>query len=306
MRFSDDVAQGIEHLDEHWDGKGQPVGRRGAAISLYARIALLAQVIDVFHTVNGPPAALAEAQRRSGGWFDPKLVEAFEVASARPDFWDTLQSDTLEDVLFGLEPAQHMIMLDEAYLDDIAIAFSQVIDAKSPGTLGHSQRVMLFSDLIAQQLGLDEERRRRLKRAALLHDIGKLGVSNSVLDKPGALDAAEWDAIHLHAVYSEQILARAGAFADLARVGGGHHERLDGKGYPRGALADAIDLDTRIVTVADIFDALSADRPYRAAMPVPQALGVMLEMVDTAIDRACFEALTSALSARDPQPGALR
>jgi HD-GYP domain-containing protein (c-di-GMP phosphodiesterase class II) len=299
MRFSDAVADGIENLDEQWDGKGQPTGRRGDAISVYSRIALLAQVIDVFHTANGVAAAMSEIRRRSGAWFDPELVSAFEHIGADPAFWDMLRSENLEEVLFALEPAQHIILLDESYLDDIASAFAQVIDAKSPFTSGHSERVTLFADLIAQQLGLEDATRRRLKRAALLHDIGKLGVSNSVLDKPGKLGEAEWEAMRMHPVYSEQILLRAAAFADLAPVGGGHHERLDGKGYPRGLKGDEINLETRIVTVADIFDALSADRPYRAAMPAPKALAIMSEIVDTAIDRTCFEALKSALNALD-------
>jgi HD-GYP domain-containing protein (c-di-GMP phosphodiesterase class II) len=302
MRFSDAVANGIENLDEHWNGKGHPVGHVGEDIPVASRIALLTQVIDVFQTAGGIPAAMREIRRRSGTWFDPRLVSAFEHIAARPAFWDMLRSNELEDMLFALEPAQHVIVLDEGYLDDIAAAFAQVIDAKTPYTSGHSERVTLFTDMIAQQLGLQDASRRRLKRAALLHDIGKLGVSNSVLDKPDKLDEAEWQVMRMHPVHSEAILSRAAAFADLARVGGGHHERLDGKGYPRGLKGDAIDLDTRIVTVADIFDALSADRPYRAAMPVPRALSIMSEMVDTAIDARCFEALTSALHALDLQP----
>ncbi len=302
MRFSDAVAAGIENLDEHWDGKGQPEGRRGVEIPIYARIALLAQIIDVFQTVNGISAAMPEIRRRSGTWFDPELVSAFEHIAARPEFWEMLRSENIEEVLFSLEPAQHVIVLDETYLDDIAAAFAQVIDAKSPFTRGHSERVALFTDIIAKQLGLQDANRSRLKRAALVHDIGKLGVSNSILDKPGKLDEAEWIAMRMHPVYSEEILSRAAGFADLARVGGGHHERLDGKGYPRGVTGDAIDLETRIVTVADIFDALTADRPYRAAMPVPKALEVMSEMVDVAIDPTCFEALKFGLIALDLNP----
>jgi HD-GYP domain-containing protein (c-di-GMP phosphodiesterase class II) len=303
MRFSDAVANGIENLDEHWNGRGHPVGHAGEDIPIFSRIALLAQVIDVLHTAGGIPAAMREIRCRSGKWFDPRLVSAFEHIAARPAFWDMLRSDELEDMLFALEPAQHVIVLDDGYLDDIAAAFAQVIDAKSPYTSGHSERVTLFTDMIAQQLGLNDVSRRRLKRAALLHDIGKLGVSNSVLDKPDKLDEAEWQVMRMHPVHSEAILSRAAAFADLAQVGGGHHERLDGKGYPRGLKGDAINLDTRIVTVADIFDALSADRPYRAAMPVPKALSIMSEMVGTAIDGRCFEALRSALHGARPETG---
>ncbi len=201
--------------------------------------------------------------------------------------------------MFSLEPARSVVIVDEDYLDDIAAAFAKVINSKSPYTAGHSERVTLFTDLIAEQLGLTPERRRWLKRAALLHDIGKLGVSNSILDKPGKLDADEWVAMKMHAAHTETILSRIAAFGDLAAIAGAHHERLDGKGYPHGLKGDQIAFESRIITVADIFDALTAERPYRAAMPVSKALAIMTDMVDTAIDEDCFDALRRALVQAD-------
>lgn len=295
MRFSDAVADGIQSLDEHWDGGGKPEGRAGSAIPLFSRLALMAQVADVFHTAGGPDAALRELRNRAGDWFDPALCLAFEAAAARPSFWSTLRDPDIDGAVFELAPGRARILVDPDYLDDIAAAFAEVIDAKSPYTSGHSSRVTLFADLIAEQLGFDGDRRRWLKRAALLHDIGKLGVPNTVLDKPGKLDDAEWAQMKRHAEYSEAILMRIEAFRDLATIGGAHHERLDGKGYPRGLAGDRIDLETRIVTTADIFDALTADRPYRAAMPVSKALGIMQDMVGPAIDARCFEALGAAM-----------
>ena len=186
--------------------------------------------------------------------------------------------------------------IDDDYLDDIAAAFAKVVDAKSPFTRGHSERVALFTDLIAEALALPDERRRRLKRAALLHDIGKLGVSNQILDKPGRLDEAEWAAIRHHPTLGEIILSRIEAFQEMSRIAGAHHERLDGGGYPRGLTAAGIDLDTRIVTTADIFDALTAERPYRAAMSVSRAFEIMAGDVGTALDGACFDALQRAMN----------
>jgi HD-GYP domain-containing protein (c-di-GMP phosphodiesterase class II) len=156
--------------------------------------------------------------------------------------------------------------------------------------------VTLFTDLIAEALGLPPERRRWLKRAALLHDVGKLGISNSILDKAGKLDGEEWAAMQQHAAYTEAILSGISAFEELARVAGAHHERLDGKGYPRGLRGDEICLETRIITTADIFDALTAERPYRAAMPVRQALAIMRESIGTAIDPVCYAGLETALA----------
>jgi HD-GYP domain-containing protein (c-di-GMP phosphodiesterase class II) len=299
MRFSEAVAQGIQNLDEHWDGSGLPEGIVGLGIPIYSRIALLAQVVDVFQTSGDIEAAYREVQHRSGTWFDPQLAEAFKRIARKPDFWSTLRSDHLQAALYALEPAQELKTVDEDYLDDIAAAFAQVIDSKSPYTSGHSERVTLFTDLIAEQMGLADEQRRWLKRAALLHDIGKLGVSNSILDKAGKLDADEWAAMQMHAAYSETILSRIAAFADLAAIAGAHHERLDGKGYPRGLKGDQIALETRIITASDIFDALTADRPYRAAMPVSKAMTIMADMVGTAIDADCFAALRRALGRID-------
>ncbi|MEW9837809.1 HD-GYP domain-containing protein [Mesorhizobium marinum] len=295
MRFSDAVANGILDLDEHWDGGGKPHGKAAADISPFARIALLAQVADVFHAASGRAAAYSEIGNRSGSWFDPAAVAAFQAVAADDAFWSMLASPDIEQVVFDMEPGQSVALADEDYLDDIAGAFARVIDAKSPFTSGHSERVAVFADLIAEEMDFDDGRRRWLKRAALLHDIGKLGVSNCVLDKPGKLDDAEWVAMKRHAELSEAILSRIAAFADLSKVAGAHHERLDGKGYPKGLAGDEIDLETRIVSTADVFDALTADRPYRAAMPVAKALVILRQGAGASHDALCIDALDRAL-----------
>ena len=304
MRFSEGVASGIQSLDEHWDGGGKPSNARGEDIPIYSRIALLAQVVDVFHTASGPAAALAEARQRAGSWFDPALVSALEGVAEDAAFWRVLESSDLLDEILRLPPGQNSVLVDDDYLDDIAAAFAQVIDSKSPFTSNHSERVTAFADLIAERMGLSLDHRRWLKRAALLHDIGKLGVSNAILDKPGKLDEAEWAAMRAHPALSQAILARIRAFCDLAPVAGAHHERLDGKGYPRGLAGDQICLDTRILTVADIFDALTAKRPYRDAMPIPEAMGILAQMVGSAIDPGCFAALRDSLDATEVKTAA--
>lgn len=295
LRFGEAVAQGVHALDEHWNGGGKPDGLQGESISLYARIALLAQVVDVFHTAGGADAALAELRLRSGQWFDPAVVAAFLEVAARDGFWQQLAAGDLAERVYALEPAQHTVPLDDDYLDEIAEAFGQIIDAKSPYTAGHSARVALYTDLIAEQLGLPAERRRWLRRGALLHDIGKLGVSNAVLDKPGKLDAGEWEAVRMHAAHTEAILGGIAPFAELAQVAGAHHERLDGGGYPRGLTAPDITLETRIITTADIFDAISADRPYRGAVPLEQTLAMMDKTIGSALDARCMAALHRAV-----------
>jgi len=291
MRFSQAVADGILDLDEHWDGTGQPLNRAGDDISLFARIALLAQVSDVFFMRTGVAGVMREVTERSGRWFDPTLVDVLVEFADDAQFWSTLRANDLDQRVARLEPLAMVRRVDDDYLDDIAVGFAQVVDAKSPFTAGHSDRVALFADLIAEELGYAPERRRWLKRAALLHDIGKLGVSNTILDKNGKPDEEEWAEIRRHPELGRQILSKISAFSDMASIAGDHHERLDGQGYPNGLAEAAIDLDTRIITAADIFDALTADRPYRKAMPVHTAFDIMQRDLDKAIDPKVFAAL---------------
>lgn len=291
LRLGEEVATGVFHLDEHWNGKGHPEQRAGAEIPIHSRIALLTQVVDVFYGSEGVDGAIAEVVKRRGTWFDPDLVDALVAMGNDHPMWAMLSSPEIARAVFELAPGQSEVVVDDDYLDEIAAAFGEIVDAKSPYTSGHSTRVALYTDLLAKELGLDAERRRWLHRGALLHDVGKLGVSNSILDKPGKLDAEEWIAIKQHPRYTEEILERIPQFDALARVAGAHHERLDGKGYPKGIGADDITLETRIITTADVFDAITAERPYRGAIDPKKALEMMGETVGTQLDAECFAAL---------------
>lgn len=300
LRFSDAVAEGVACLDEHWDGSGMPLGLTGDSVPLISRIALLAQVADVFFMTGGREAALAEVAARRGTWLDPALVDLFTQLGADASFWAALAADDLEAQLFAMEPGAARVSVDEDYLDAIALAFGEVIDAKSPFTSGHSERVAIFTDHIADRLGFDPAARRRLRRAAALHDVGKLGVSNRILDKPGKLDEAEWAEMRDHAALTEQILGRVGVMRDMAMIAAAHHERLDGTGYPHQLNGLGIGIETRIITTADIFDALTADRPYRAAMPVDRALAIMENEVGSAVDPLCLKALRAVVQGGVP------
>lgn len=300
LRFPEEVALGIHALDEHWDGLGRPDGVKGNAIPRNARIALLAQVIDVFNFSQGQAAALEEIRQRSGSWLDPDLVSAFEKVAQHAEFWELLNAEHIDQAVLALEPAQYSLPLDEHYMDEIAGAFGQVVDSKSPFTAGHSERVGFYAYHIAQELQLTEAHCNWIKRAALLHDIGKLGVSSSILEKPGKLTAEEFYEVQKHAELTKIILSKIAQFAELAKIASAHHERLDGKGYPEGLTAEAIMLETRIITVADIFDAISAERPYHPANSVEDTLAIMQGMQDTAIDSQCFNALKNVLLSASP------
>lgn len=284
LGFSQAIADGIAAVEEHFNGKGWPKNLVGEAIPKYARIALLAQVTEAVRAEDGPDAALAEAGRRSGTTFDPAIVEALKKAAEAPDFWDGLEAADLRGAVIGLEPAEKVLILTEDKLDTVAEIFAQIIDNKSMYTEGHSKRVAEYAEATGKLDGMDMPVLRQLRRAALLHDIGKLSVSNAILDKPARLNEAETVIIQKHAVLSEEILGRIVIFKDLAVVAGAHHERLDGLGYPNGKKVDAIPLDARIITVADIYDGVTTARPHRDRMGNAKAFGLLNGMRDGAVE----------------------
>ena len=292
LRFGEGIAEGIYRLDEHWDGSGEPGGLRGGAIPLASRLALVAQTAEVFHRIGGRRISVQEVVRRAGTWLDPELVRAFRRLAENPRFWSQLESTAIDIRVAAMAP-EEAEEVDDDYLDTIAAAFGKVVDAKSRFTAGHSARVASLAQRLGERLGVLPTRLRRLGRAAALHDIGKLGVSSAILEKPDKLDDAERAAAYAHATYTQAILGRIGALAELAPIAAAHHERLDGSGYPLGLEATMIGRETRIITLCDVFDALTADRPWRTAMPVEQALRIMRADVGTAFDPEGFEALTA-------------
>jgi HD-GYP domain-containing protein (c-di-GMP phosphodiesterase class II) len=290
LGFGEPVCDGIYHLDEHWDGSGRPGRLAGPAIPLPARIALLAQIADVFLQAGGPEAALFEVAHRAGTWLDPELAAAFLALGDDAEFWHELASPALEAMVTALAPLEERVV-DDAFLDAVTAAFGKVIDAKSPFTAGHSGRVAELAQGMGAHFGMLPARLKQLRRAAALHDVGKLGVSSAILEKPGKLDDAEWVQMREHAAHTRAILARIGPLAEMAELAAAHHERLDGTGYPLGLDERTLSRETRIITLCDFYDALTADRPYRKAMPREQALAVIESEVGKAVDGACFAAL---------------
>ncbi len=303
LGFADATADAIRTLDEHWDGRGQPAGLRGEGIPLLGRVLQLAQTTEVFFSAYGPAAARRVARRRRGTWFDPQLVDAFLRAQRRPGFWSALAGDGVRERVAALEPEDRVRRSDEAQLDRVAEAFAGVIDAKSPWTYRHSTEVARYTVGIAEELGIEASARRRLRRAALLHDLGKLGVSSAILDKPGRLTDDELVEVRRHPDHTLRILERVAPFRDLAEVAAMHHERLDGGGYHRGVGGAELPLEARILAVADQFEALSAERPYRERLERAQVIAILERDLGTGIDPLVFAALRRYLD-RAPEPGA--
>ena len=305
LGFPAATAEAIASLDEHWNGQGHPAGLRGEEIPLLSRIANLAQTVEVAFYERDPATAIAEARNRRGRWFDPALVHL--VTGWRRDhaWWARLRTATVNDVAalavtLEVAPNAHQpraidATLDADRLDAVASAFADIIDAKSPYTFRHSTGVSSYAVTIATRMGLGDATRLDLRRAGLLHDIGKLGVSNRILDKAGALTPDERTAVEQHAAHSWDILSRVGAFTRFARTASLHHERLDGTGYPWRLRAADLDTPARVLAVADVYEALTADRPYRAGLTPAVALGIMNRERGTRLCPSAVDALASCV-----------
>ncbi|HWH93972.1 MAG TPA: HD domain-containing phosphohydrolase [Baekduia sp.] len=293
-------AVAILHVDERWDGRGAPIGLAREEISAVARILSLAQCAAVFWAVEGAAGACGVARRRRATWFEPALVDELCALEGDDAFWATLH----EPDVSAVEPSARVLIADDERIDRICEAFAGVIDAKSPFTARHSEGVAEIAVGLAQAMGLPDHEARRLHRGGLLHDIGKLGVSSAILDKPGRLDDAEWAAVRRHPRWSMQILQRIPAFLDLAHMAAAHHERLDGSGYFRGLRGEHLDRPARILAVADVAEALSSERPYRAGLDADAVLGLMRREAGTRLDADAYAALEQVLPAWRPRAAA--
>jgi putative nucleotidyltransferase with HDIG domain len=299
LHLPESTARAIFELDEHWDGRGTPQGLQGEKISLLGRICCLAQTVEVFFSAFGLNSAIEVAVERRGKWFDPQLVDALIAFQRDSAFWGRLQSEDLVAELLRCEHEDGALLADEQSLDQVAEAFARVVDAKSPWTYQHSTRVAEIAVGMAREFGCAPDLQRDLRRAALLHDIGKLGVSNAILDKPGEPTDEEFAEIRKHPEYSQRILQQVGAFQTLAEVAGAHHERLDGRGYHRGLYGSQISWATRVLTVADVYEAMSARRPYRDAMTRDQIQRILTRDAGQGVDPQCLMALGRLLDRGD-------
>lgn len=299
LGFAEATAEAILDLDEHWNGQGHPLGKRGEEICLLGRILGICQTIEVFWREHGLPECCQVVISRSGRWFDPNLVQLFQSMVADRNFVHRYQTANHQHWLVELEPVDQILMANEQVLDDVAMAFSQVVDAKSPWTAKHSVGVATIADGMAEMLGMTPEHRRHLYRTALLHDLGKLGVSNLILDKPGKMTDEEFESMKQHPRFSEEILSKIGCFQQLATHAGAHHERLDGRGYYRGIASSTLDVEARILMVADVFEALSAARPYRDAMPRERVMGILQKDSGVSVCPVAFSALEKWLDRQD-------
>ena len=296
--LSSATAEAVRAIDEHWDGTGLPGRWRDDRIPILARIAAIAQHLDVFASDKGPDNAVAVMRMRSGKWFDPELVKVAASLHRNQTLWagclDILPEAETRAAVLDLEPRAGL-KLGPDRIDRICEAFSDVVDAKSPFTVVHSLGVADSALLIAETMGLSPKRTQFVRRAALLHDLGKLRIPTSVLEKQGKLTAEEFMLVKQHPALTKKILSRIPAFRELAKVAGSHHEKLDGTGYPNNLRGEDLSVETRIIAVADVYTALSEERPYRESLGLDQITAIMSKDIPGKLDPQSFEALLSAL-----------
>lgn len=303
MGFTEETTAAVAATEERWDGQGAPRGLAGEAIPLLGRVVALAQTLEIARRLHGPEGAYDLIWSRRERWYDPTLVDALFAFRKEDAFWDRVASaeDPPSESAHG-EP----LALDDTWLDRIVAGFARVVDTKSPWTAGHSPGVAALAEGIGDRLGIDGETRRDLVRAALLHDLGKLGMPSTVGERAGNLTEGDRMEIRRHPALTRDLLARAPGLSHLASLAGAHHERIDGRGYPDGLAGDDLSPSMRALIVAVVAEALVSDRPFRAGLSPERALAVMRRDVGRGLCPDCFEALESFVGALpEGRPGLL-
>lgn len=308
LGFSEETASAVRHAAERWNGTGRPDGLRGWEIPLLSRICGVARVADRALTAGGVAEVRELLTALQGRRLDPDLVKLVRGWSHRDVWWADVRASRRAEALRDVEPDHGRRLLSEDDVDRMAEVFARVIDTKGSYTYNHSLRVAEIARAIGRRRGVSPRELRRLYRGGLLHDIGKLALPRLVLHKPQALSPEQVALIRSHPVHSHEILKSVEAFADVAEIAAFHHERLDGTGYPWGFGAESLDEACRTVAVADMYEALTVDRPYRPAMSKDQALEVLRLEAQRRVDPDLVDTLAGCLDAKggllpDPPPG---
>lgn len=296
LGLAEPVLAGLGAAYEQWDGRGWPGELEGDRVPVASRLALLAEFVEVAHRLGGVDAAKALARKRAGRQFDPALAQVMETDA------DTILSGLDEvsawDVVIDAEPGLALVVSGDRF-DAALEAIANFVDLKSPSMLGHAEAVARLAADAAVSLGLGEAEVRTLRRAGLVHGLGRLGISNAIWDKPGPLGAGEWERVRLHPYLTERMLDQSPALAPLAAVAVQVRERLDGSGYPRALSGAAISRSGRILAAADAYQAMREPRPYRPKRSDSEAADALrAEVKALRLDADATEAVLGAAGHR--------
>ena len=287
------VGEALYQNLERWDGTGTPRGLAGPEIHIATRIAEVATQAVIFDSLGEP--VRDTLRQRQGSWLDPEVVAAYDDSLVA----DLAEIDVWQETL-DHEPRPWTLIPPDR-LDDVARTFAYFVDLKSPYLFGHSTAVATLADEAARLLHLDDAERATLRRAALLHDLGRVAVPTSVWERPGELRRQDWEQVRLHPYRSERILARSAVLEPVAVLAALHHERIDGSGYPRQVKGGDLSTAARILAAADCYQALTQDRPHRAARSPEEAAEVVLaEAAAGRLDADCVKAVLAAAGHQVP------
>lgn len=269
------------------------LGAETRKIPLLGKILAVADRVDVnlarhYHGQKERQRLLKGMEEKNGILFFPEITEAFKAVARREAFWIDLEQTDLQQItselLFGRYAGLLPQKLEGAFIRYLAETFADLIDQKSEFTARHSRYVSEVVAKLAEGLGWDEEKIQEIRLAGLLHDLGKLAVPKKVLDKPGKLDSGEIEMIRKHTYYTFRLLREAGFPKHVVHWAAYHHERLDGSGYPFAMTQKSLDTGARLMTIADIFAALTEERPYRKALKPQEALELMGQGAGVTVD----------------------
>jgi HD-GYP domain-containing protein (c-di-GMP phosphodiesterase class II) len=272
------VCQALAHAYERWDGKGYPDGLGGDEVPIAVRVVSVARDAELWERRAGWPATLEVLTHRRGHGYDPAVVDI--VVDGGRAWLGHVADDSCAAVL-DAEPAP-VAMIGPDGLDAALAAVADFTDIKSPWLRGHSPGVAALVVAAAGAAGLPDGDAIMLGRAALVHDVGRVGVPNGIWDRPGPLTADQWERVRLHPYLTERVLRRCTLLSPFADVAARHHERADGSGYHRGTSGDQLDLGARLLAAADAYHAMTENRPHRPALTPVQAASQLRTDVDAA------------------------
>ena len=289
------IQGALEYVFARWDGRGFP-DARGDAIPLPMRLLHVARDVSLFLSASGPDEARDVVERRAGAAYEPRLAELtlqnFGHLLADLDetrMWEqSLQSEPFPKIWIAGE------RVDAAFM-----AIAALTGLKSPWLREHSTGVAELAEAAAWRMGLTEASVTLVRRAAFAHDLGRVGVSNAIWEKPGPLGFGEWERVRLHPHFTERAFAQSQALAPIGLLAGSHHERLDGSGYHRGTRGSALDQPARILAAADCYGAMREARPHRPALDAAQAEAELAREVEEGrLDAEAVDAVLAAAGHR--------
>jgi HD-GYP domain-containing protein (c-di-GMP phosphodiesterase class II) len=280
LDFGRDVRDALRFTFERWNGNGYPSHAKGEAIPRTMRVVHLSHDMEAIGRIFSPARAVEAARERRGSTYDPVLADLFVSHGHR--WLDLLATLGPWDAVLALEPEPHRLLDGEA-LDEALTVAADFIDLKSPYTGGHSRRCAELCAAAGRRLGLTEAAVSTLRRAALVHDFGTTGVSNSILDKRGALTRAEFDRVEVHPMLTEQMLRRSPALMALNPAASAHHEKCDGSGYHKRVCADAGNPCACVLAAAEVYVGMTADRADRPAFGAAEAAAELRRLVSQGV-----------------------